>query len=390
MKNKFLLCIMLVLIIAGLYVPASYSQIPTYNCILANDVQTAPNVYEFDVFLLRTGTVALELGGFQIGLTYDTSALNGGTLTATWVTGTTDPIFQTYEQLPNPAQYSSGIIRVASFQPPGRGKGTIIPNVTPGARIGRLRLTNSAPFRSTPLSANWVFSKYQSKMSAYIAGTNTDITNQLAFLNSGSNPFLPVELTSFVSNVSGRQVNLSWATKTEINSNKYEIERALVSTKDATVTWASVGVVPASGSSNSPRQYSYTEKDLQAGKYQYRLKMIDNNGSYKYSDVVETEIALPKNFEISQNYPNPFNPTTRINYNLAFDSRVTIEVYDITGERMGQIVNEEQSAGYYTINFNSSTLNRSIASGVYLYRIIAVNKSNGNVYSSNKKMMLLK
>src|ERR1035437_3434717 len=184
MKNKFLLCIMFVLIIAGLYVPASYSQIPTYTCTLANDVLTAPNVYEFDVFLLRTGTVALELGGFQIGLTYDTSAINGGTITATWVAGTTDPIFQTYEQLPSPAQYSSGIIRVASFQPPGRGKGTIIPNVAPGARIGRLRLTNSVPFTSTPLSANWVFSKYQSKISAYIAGTNTDITNHLAFLNS--------------------------------------------------------------------------------------------------------------------------------------------------------------------------------------------------------------
>jgi hypothetical protein len=118
--------------------------------------------------------------------------------------------------------------------------------------------------------------------------------------------------------------------------------------------------------------------------------MIDNDGSYKLSDVVETEITVPKNFELSQNYPNPFNPSTRINYSLPFDSRVTLEVYNITGERLGQIVNQEQSAGYYTVNFSSSALNRSIASGVYIYKINAVDKSSGNVFTSIKKMMLLK
>ena len=201
---------------------------------------------------------------------------------------------------------------------------------------------------------------------------------------------LPVELSSFTSKMNGRNIQLNWETKTELNFNKFEIDRALVSTKDASVTWASVGIVQASGSSNSPKKYSYTEKNLQAGKYQYRLKMIDNDGAYKYSNVVETEISIPKNFELSQNYPNPFNPSTRINYSLPFDSRVTLEVYNIAGVKMGQIVNEEQSAGYYTVNFSSSTLNRSIASGVYIYKINAIDKSTGNVFSSIKKMMLLK
>jgi hypothetical protein len=226
-------------------------------------------------------------------------------------------------------------------------------------------------------------------LTGYVNGLNVNITStgtfdyQTAFI-------LPVELTTFVSNLSERQVNLSWETKTEINSSKYEIDRASVSSKDATITWVSVGTIPASGNSSTPKKYSYTDKNLQAGKYQYRLKMIDNNGTYKYSNLIETEIALPKNFELSQNYPNPFNPSTMINYSLPFDSRVTLEVYNITGERMGQIVNQEQSAGYYTVNFSSSALNKSFASGVYIYKINAVDKSNGNVFTSIKKMMLLK
>src|ERR1035437_8866279 len=211
----------------------------------------------------------------------------------------------------------------------------------------------------------------------------------LADSTNAKNP-LPVELSSFASTVNGKNITLNWETKTEIAFNKFEIDRALVSANDASVTWASVGSVRASGTSNSPRKYSYTENNLQAGKYSYRLKMIDNDGSYKFSDIVETDITLPKNFELSQNYPNPFNPLTRINYNLPFDSRVTLEVYNIIGERMGQIVNEEQSAGYYTVNFSSSNLNKSITSGVYIYKINAVDKSTGNVFTSIKKMMLLK
>jgi len=201
---------------------------------------------------------------------------------------------------------------------------------------------------------------------------------------------LPVELTSFISNVSGRQVNLRWETKTEVNFNKFEIERSLVTKMDGPLIWAFIGTVQASGSSNSPKKYSYSEKNLQAGKYQYRLKMIDNDGSYKYSSIAETEIALPKNFDLSQNYPNPFNPSTRINYNIPIDSRVILEVFSITGRRIVQLVNEEQSAGYYSVDLNSSTINTSISSGVYFYNITTVDKATGNNFTSSKKMIYLK
>ena len=177
----------------------------------------------------------------------------------------------------------------------------------------------------------------------------------LADVTGGENP-LPVELSSFTSNVKGRDVNLNWETKTEVNSNRFVIDRTLVNTKDATVIWVSVGNIQASGTSNSPKQYSFTDKNLQAGKYQYRLKMIDNDGSFDYSVIVETEVAVPHNFDLSQNYPNPFNPSTKINYSLPSDSKVTLEVYNISGERIAQLVNENQSAGFYSVNFMNKNI----------------------------------
>jgi hypothetical protein len=195
---------------------------------------------------------------------------------------------------------------------------------------------------------------------------------------------LPVELSSFTSNINGRDVSLNWETKTEKNSDKFEIERL------TNLIWENIGSIQASVLSNSPKQYSYTDKNLQAGKYQYRLKMIDNDGSFQYSKVVETEVSLPKNFELSQNYPNPFNPSTKINYSIPSDSKVTLEVYSANGERIAQLVNENQSAGFYSVNFGSSSINKNVSSGVYFYRIIAVDNAKGNQFTSIKKMMLLK
>ena len=105
---------------------------------------------------------------------------------------------------------------------------------------------------------------------------------------------------------------------------------------------------------------------------------------------VQNENDNKLTFRLDQNYPNPFNPSTSINYNLPFDSNVILEVFNITGERIGQLVNKEQSPGHYSVDFNATAFNKNISSGVYFYRITAVNKITGNIYSSTKKMILLK
>jgi hypothetical protein len=207
--------------------------------------------------------------------------------------------------------------------------------------------------------------------------------NQDAFVTKFYIPdeLLPVELSSFVSDIQGYNIVLNWETKTEINSNKFIIER-----KTNNTYWGPIGSVISSGTSNSSKKYSFKDKNLQSDKYQYRLKMIDNDGNFEYSKIIETEVSVPKNFELSQNYPNPFNPSTKIDYQLPVDAKVILEVYSITGERVSQLVNEEQSAGYYSVDFGASNL----SSGVYFYKITAGNKAGGNNFSSIKKMLLLK
>ena len=398
MRNKYLLPLLFMLIVTGLYVPVSYTQTPAYTCTLANDTLTGGNVYEFDVYLLVTGTTPMQLGGIQLGFTYNNAVINGGTISATWVPGSVDSVIAARGQTNiNFNTATAGLIKVAAVLPSnGSGTGANISNIAPGTRVGRMRLTNSVPFTTPKLNINWNFNavspNYATKLSAYIpataGGINTDITDPTEYFNALANPATPVELTSFVSNVSGREVDLNWETKTELNTRQFEIDRSLLNTAGSASTWSSIGVMKAAGTSVSPIKYSYTDKNLQAGKYQYRLKMIDNDGAYKLSYVVKTEIALPKDFALSQNYPNPFNPTTKIDYQVPVDAKVILEVYNITGQKIIELVNQEQQAGYYSVNFGSSS--SKLASGVYIYRLIATEKGSGNNYSSIKKMMLLK
>ncbi|MFH0736140.1 MAG: T9SS type A sorting domain-containing protein [bacterium] len=186
---------------------------------------------------------------------------------------------------------------------------------------------------------------------------------------------LPVELTSFTASSSNDMVNLSWSTATEINAYLFEVQRSSDNNN-----WVTVGDVDAAGNSNSVKNYEYTDVSVVSGKYYYRLKQIDNDGAYEFSDVVEVEVGIPTTYSISQNYPNPFNPTTKINYTLPISGKVSISIFSITGELVQTLVNEQLEAGNYTVDFDGSHL----ASGTYFYRISA------NDFVQTKKMMLIK
>ncbi len=101
----------------------------------------------------------------------------------------------------------------------------------------------------------------------------------------------------------------------------------------------------------------------------YRLKQVDLDGRVNYSSIVEVEFDVPKDFVLHQNYPNPFNPSTTIKYAVPKTSLVNIKVYDLTGQEVASLVNEVKEAGTYEIKFDA----RNLASGIYLYRMIADN-----------------
>ncbi len=214
------------------------------------------------------------------------------------------------------------------------------------------------------------------------------LTSFSLFALTDKDDALPVELNSFTAALNGRDINLKWETETEVNSYGFEIQRLQDYKIEKLQDWINIGFVQGHGNSNSPKSYSFTDNNVNSGKYIYRLKMVDNDGSYEYSPEVETEIGVPNEYLLSQNYPNPFNPATKIEYQLPFESNVTIELYNITGERVEVLVNQEQAAGYYSVEVNSSQIR--LSSGVYIYRMTAVSSKDAKNYTHLKKMVLLK
>jgi hypothetical protein len=216
-------------------------------------------------------------------------------------------------------------------------------------------------------------------------------TGQTSFseftLGGDSENPLPVELNSFTAKVERNSVSLTWQTSTEVDNYGFEIEKSENSNVKSK-TWQTVGFIQGQGNSNSPHSYSFTDEKLNFGKYSYRLKIINTDGFFEYSSEIEAEIGLPNEYYLSQNYPNPFNPTTKIEYQLPVNSEVKIELYSITGERAATLVNHQQEAGYYTIEVNASKLR--LASGVYVYRMVAANNSNAKTYINTRKLVVLK
>lgn len=191
-----------------------------------------------------------------------------------------------------------------------------------------------------------------------------------------NDPLLPVELASFTSSLTGRDVTLNWTTTTETNNARFEIERS-----SGNASWTKLGFVNGHGTSVIPCSYTFSDMGLNSGTYSYRLKQIDYNGHFEYFNLSnEVNIGVPGRYALSQNYPNPFNPSTNINFELPLDSRVSIKLFDMSGKEVATLVDDMKTAGYYNVNFNSSNL----SSGVYFYKMTAQN------FSDVKRMILLK
>jgi hypothetical protein len=99
---------------------------------------------------------------------------------------------------------------------------------------------------------------------------------------------------------------------------------------------------------------------------------------------------VPKEFSLSQNYPNPFNPSTMIKYGLPVDSRVTVEIYNVIGQRIRTLISDNQTAGYHTAEWNGlNNDGQQLSSGIYFLRMSAKG-ANGTSFNEVRKMMLMK
>lgn len=194
---------------------------------------------------------------------------------------------------------------------------------------------------------------------------------------------LPVDLISFSSIVNNRDVTLNWTTAWEESNMRFDVQRrpVILSGSEESI-WNTVGSVAGSGTVYEERHYSYTDKNLVTGKYEYRLVQIDfdGNSTSDHNLTNTVEIGVPNTFSLSQNYPNPFNPVTQIGFEIPVESFVKLAVYDITGREVAVLVNDKVTPGYHSTEFNAATF----GSGIYFYRMIA----GSSVIT--KKMLLVK
>ncbi len=191
---------------------------------------------------------------------------------------------------------------------------------------------------------------------------------------------IPIELNSFTGSLEKGIVSLKWSTASELNNQRFEIERKTF-TNNSGSGWILIGYRNGKGTSTELNNYTFEDNigNVYAEKFRYRLKQIDYGGNYTYSQVIEVQ-NLPISFSLSQNYPNPFNPSTIIKYSVPQNGNIELEVFNILGQRVAELVNKEVKAGNYEVRFDASDL----ASGIYLYRIKAGD------YIQARKMILLK
>ncbi|MFA6469875.1 MAG: T9SS type A sorting domain-containing protein [Bacteroidota bacterium] len=216
-----------------------------------------------------------------------------------------------------------------------------------------------------------------------VSGSNRSI---VAGMDDPNNAALPVELASFTASAKQNEVALQWQTATEVNNYGFEIEKSRRQksedrSPDKTNGWDKVGFVEGNGTTSASKEYSFIDKNIGAGKYLYRLKQIDRDGKFSFSQEVEVIIGgVPNMFALEQNYPNPFNPSTVISYQLPVNSHVTLKVFDVIGREVATLVNEVKEAGRYSATFDAAKL----SSGIYFAQLQSGDKIQ------LKKMLLLK
>jgi hypothetical protein len=191
--------------------------------------------------------------------------------------------------------------------------------------------------------------------------------------------FVPVELFSFSGVLIDNRVELSWVTASELNNYGFEIQLKL-SDKDS---WKKIGFIEGHGTTTQMSYYTFIDTPRSGGKYSYRLKQIDSDGKFKYSST--TEVNVPTKFALYQNHPNPFNPETTIGFELPVNAPVSLEIYNMLGQKIVTLINERRPTGFQQMVWNGKDdLGRPVGSGVYFYRIKAGN------FEATRKLVLLR
>jgi hypothetical protein len=167
-------------------------------------------------------------------------------------------------------------------------------------------------------------------------------------------------MVSFTATAISNRVELNWSTSTELNNAGFAIE------KNTNNVWNQIAYVEGHGTTTESNNYSFTET-TSAGKYQYRLKQIDHDGTFEYSNAVDVTVGLTvEDYTLGQNYPNPFNPSTTITFAMENTEQVTVKVHNMLGQEVETLFSGIATANeVYSLTFNS----KNLSSGIYFYTL---------------------
>lgn len=236
-------------------------------------------------------------------------------------------------------------------------------------------------YLSTDAGATWRLINIQSSNYSFvIADTNTIYAAQGSGFFKLRQPVVPVELTSFRAGVTNNTIELQWETATEHNNRGFEVEAGI-----SQENLSKIGFVDGNGTTTERKRYSYNFAPSDDGKYFIRLKQIDFDGQFEYSDIIEVDFTTELSFALNQNFPNPFNPETQFSFSIPTDGFVTLKVFNTLGEQVQSKINENLSAGVHTATFSAG----SLVSGTYYYRL-TFKGIDGKEFSSVKSMTVLK
>lgn len=207
------------------------------------------------------------------------------------------------------------------------------------------------------------------------------------YSNPASGTSFPVELVNFAVSTTSGGVELRWQTASEQNNLGFEIQKRKIDGTSG--EWQKAGFVQGNGTTAVPHAYSFVDKNLEAGTYEYRLKQIDTNGQFSISATRQIEIAGPYSYVLEQNYPNPFNPKTTIEFVVPaqaknINSPVIISIYNTLGDQVRSFKFTNPASGKHQVEWDATNeKGQKVAAGIYYLRLA------GEEFTQTKKMLLL-
>ena len=358
----------------------------------------------FDIYLLRTGGTDIYLGNSDFAFTFNSENFSSPSFAIVSI-GTT----RLENEYALSASIKSGNRAVLNVGAPSIGNQTqfnnkveVISNTGNGTLIATVMITNISNFSGTA-GLQWrtlgdnktIVNNFQN----VDPWSQTDISAN-GIYSSPSDALLPVELSSFTAHSVNEGIRIDWVTEGEVDNLGFILERRIKGQENwqKVANYETNSALRGQGTKTSRSEYSYTDMSVQNGTtYQYRLGDVDLNGMTEYfSTVVEAttgnvsgvllqESDIPERFALMPAYPNPFNPTTTISYALPQASRVELCVFNMRGEMVRSLINEDQQAGVYNLIWDgTSDQGQRLSSGVYLVRMQA------GAFSDTKKLALTK